>query len=255
MSKGLCNGSSSRLGSPEDVVDHQSGIDFCNWIKYSEKKQTLQCTTAPITLYYPKKLHYLSSGHIWTGQRIGLITWVSNFWIHKKFHSWVTSPDWGLFELSEYPYTWSFGLGNRFPPARRPVNLGLASLMGQWIRIHLPRKGSPVWSLAQEDPTCCRTTKPSALQNPGVPTPEAARCKYWSLFRTREATQWETCAPQGRVAPRSPHWTKSRQRNVRPAQPETKLLTSEEQSCGHTIQGVNSQATLNIPPNIKFLIY
>lgn len=104
MSKGLCNGSSSRLGSPEDVVDHQSGIDFCNWIKYSEKKQTLQCTTAPITLYYPKKLHYLSSGHIWTGQRIGLITWVSNFWIHKKFHSWVTSPDWGLFELSEYPY-------------------------------------------------------------------------------------------------------------------------------------------------------
>lgn len=94
ISKWLCNGSPSRLGSPEDVVDHQSGVDFCNWIKYSEKKKkTLQCTTAPITLYYPKKLHYPSSGNIWTGQRIGLITWVSNFWIHKKFHSWVTSPD------------------------------------------------------------------------------------------------------------------------------------------------------------------
>ena len=34
------------------------------------------------------------------------------------------------------------------------------SLVVQWLRIHLPTQGTPVWSLVQEDPTCCRATKP-----------------------------------------------------------------------------------------------
>lgn len=34
MSKELYTGSPGGLGSPEDVLDNQSGVDFFNWIKY-----------------------------------------------------------------------------------------------------------------------------------------------------------------------------------------------------------------------------
>ena len=34
------------------------------------------------------------------------------------------------------------------------------SLMAQWLRIRLPTQGTQVRSLVQEDPTCCRATKP-----------------------------------------------------------------------------------------------
>ena len=37
---------------------------------------------------------------------------------------------------------------------------GQASLVVQWLRICLPMQGTQVQSLIQEDPTCCRTTKP-----------------------------------------------------------------------------------------------
>ena len=42
------------------------------------------------------------------------------------------------------------------------------SLVGQWIRIHLPMQRTQVPSLIQQDPTCCRATKPTD-------------CNYWSL--------------------------------------------------------------------------
>ena len=35
-----------------------------------------------------------------------------------------------------------------------------ASLVAQWLRIRLPMQGTQVRSLVQEDPTCCRATKP-----------------------------------------------------------------------------------------------
>ena len=37
-----------------------------------------------------------------------------------------------------------------------------ASLVVQWLRIHLPMQGTQVQSLAQEDPTCHGATKPCA---------------------------------------------------------------------------------------------
>ena len=39
------------------------------------------------------------------------------------------------------------------------VDLG-TSLVVQWLRICLPMQGTRVPSLVQEDPTCCRATKP-----------------------------------------------------------------------------------------------
>ena len=35
-----------------------------------------------------------------------------------------------------------------------------ASLVAQWLRIHLPMQGTWIWSLVQEDPTCHGATKP-----------------------------------------------------------------------------------------------
>ena len=57
-----------------------------------------------------------------------------------------------------------------------------ASLVGsQWLRFCLAVQGTPVkrrvWSLVQEDPTCCQATKP-------VPhtTPESALCSPWATI-------------------------------------------------------------------------
>ena len=41
------------------------------------------------------------------------------------------------------------------------------SLVFQWLRIRLPVHGTQVWSLIQEDSTCCGATKP-------------VHCNYWS---------------------------------------------------------------------------
>ena len=38
------------------------------------------------------------------------------------------------------------------------------ALVVQWLTISLPMQGTWVWSLVWEDPTCCRATKPNALQ-------------------------------------------------------------------------------------------
>ena len=37
------------------------------------------------------------------------------------------------------------------------------SPVAQWVRIHLPMQGTQVRSLAQEDSTCCKATKPVRL--------------------------------------------------------------------------------------------
>ena len=34
-----------------------------------------------------------------------------------------------------------------------------ASLVAQWLRIHLPMQGTRVPALVREDPTCCKATK------------------------------------------------------------------------------------------------
>ena len=35
-----------------------------------------------------------------------------------------------------------------------------ASLVAQWLRIHMPMQGTWVRALVQEDPTCCGAAKP-----------------------------------------------------------------------------------------------
>ena len=48
---------------------------------------------------------------------------------------------------------------NWFDPCCPKKHSG-ASLVVQWLRIHLPIQGTWVWSMVQEDTTCCGATEP-----------------------------------------------------------------------------------------------
>ena len=88
-----------------------------------------------------------------------------------------------------------------------------ASLVVQWLGIHLPMQGTWVRALVREDPTCCGATKP--VHNYWACTPEPASHKYWAhtpqllkslclepmLQNKERPLQWETHAPQWTAAP------------------------------------------------------
>ena len=73
---------------------------------------------------------------------------------------------------------------------------GRASLVVQWLRIHLAMLGSPVWSLVHEDPTCCGAVK-LAHHNCWAWALEHSSHNHWAhveqLLRT---TCPRACAPQ-----------------------------------------------------------
>ena len=54
-----------------------------------------------------------------------------------------------------------------------------ASLVAQWLRIHLPMQGTWVWALVWKDPTCCRATKPMR-HNYRACALEPASHNYWA---------------------------------------------------------------------------
>ena len=54
-----------------------------------------------------------------------------------------------------------------------------ASLVAQWLRIHLPMQGTQVWALVREDPTCCGATKP-VCHNYQACALEPARHNNWA---------------------------------------------------------------------------
>ena len=54
-----------------------------------------------------------------------------------------------------------------------------ASLVAQWLRIHLPVQGTRVQALIQEDPTCRRATKP-VCHNYWAWALEPASHNYWA---------------------------------------------------------------------------
>ena len=91
---------------------------------------------------------------------------------------------------------------------------GRTSLVVKWLRIRLPRQGTWVWSLVQEDLTCRRATKP-VHHNYWACALEPESHNYWGPCATtteacaprahapqqEKPPQWEACALQRRVAP------------------------------------------------------
>ena len=89
-----------------------------------------------------------------------------------------------------------------------------ASLVAQWLRIHLPMQGTWVRALVRQDPTCRGATGPMRhnllslrsracepqLLSPCATTTEAHAPRAHAL-QQEKPPQWEACAPQRRVAP------------------------------------------------------
>ena len=78
--------------------------------------------------------------------KVPLISAGNKISLNVKYMSQFVSPAWG-------PHEPVFSLLKKYWP------LG-TSLVTQWLGIHLPTQGTWVRSLAQEDPTCHRATKP-----------------------------------------------------------------------------------------------
>ena len=84
-----------------------------------------------------------------------------------------------------------------------------ASLVAQWLRLHLPMQGTRVRALVQEDPTCRGATKPvrhnywgyalePQLLSPHAATTESHTPRVHAL-QQKKPLQWEARALQQRV--------------------------------------------------------
>ena len=107
--------------------------------------------------------------------------------------------------------------------------LSWASLVSQWLRICLPMQGTRVQALVPEDPTYREAAKPMR-HNYWACTLQPMSHNYWSPRATtteawtprtcapqqEKPSQWEACAPQQRVAPRSPQLEKACAQQRRP---------------------------------------
>ena len=85
-----------------------------------------------------------------------------------------------------------------------------AFLVVQWLRFCLLMKGTRVWSLAQEDPTCLGAAKPIG-HNYGSGTPKA-HAQQWE-----KPPQWEAWALQLESSPHSPQLEKAHRQQWRPS--------------------------------------
>ena len=104
-----------------------------------------------------------------------------------------------------------------------------ASLVAQWLRIHLPMQGTWVWALVWEDPTCHGATKP-VCHNYWACALEPASHNYWAhVPRTRapqqeNPPQWEARAPQRRVGPAHRNQRKACTQQRRPNAAKSKFF-------------------------------
>ena len=113
-----------------------------------------------------------------------------------------------------------------------------ASLVAQWLGIHLPRQGTWVQALIWEDPTCCGATKP-VHHNHWACAIQPASHNYWACApqllksmclelvlctQQEKPLQWEARAPQWRVAPAHRSWREPVCSNEDPMQPKINKL-------------------------------
>ena len=112
------------------------------------------------------------------------------------------------------------------------TNLG-TSLVVQWLRICLPMQVTWVRALVQEDPTCCRATKPVHHNYWAL---EPTSHNYWSLgtqspcSTTREATAMRSPCTVTKSSPSSPQLEKARAQQRRPNTAKNKLISSKKHS-------------------------
>ena len=101
-----------------------------------------------------------------------------------------------------------------------------ASLVVHWLRICLPMQGTQVWSLVQEDPTCCRATK-LLSHNYWAHVPHLLKpaCQELVLCHKRNYLKREGHAQQRR----EPLLTATRESNKDPVQPKRNKICLKSQ--------------------------
>ena len=93
------------------------------------------------------------------------------------------------------------GIYNRERTVSSINGVGRASLVAQWLRIHLPMQGTQVWALVWEDPTCHGATKP-VCHNYWACVPQLLKPACLEPMLHNKTLQWEVyCTPQWRAAP------------------------------------------------------
>ena len=110
-----------------------------------------------------------------------------------------------------------------------------ASLVAQWLRIHLPMQGTRVRGLVREDPTCRGATNPVRHNNWACALEPMSHKSLSSRATTTEAhvprarapqqekpPQWGAHTPQQRVAPARHNYRKPVHSNEDSMQPKVK---------------------------------
>ena len=129
--------------------------------------------------------------------------WEVSYW-KEKFIRWAQQKIWPDRRKSASFKIEIINLKNR---ERKRLKKKLrASLVAQWLRIHLPKQGTRVRALVQEGPTCRGETKP-LCHNYWACTLEPVSQNYWAHMpracapQQEKPPQWEAHTPQRRVAP------------------------------------------------------
>ena len=109
-------------------------------------------------------------------------------------------------------HTWELMCGGaKTGPREGIIEMFQTFLVVQWLRIHLSMRGTQVWSLVQEDSTCCGATKP-------------LHHNYWNLGALKpklcKQVQREAHEPQLESSPPSPQLEKARTQSKDTAWPE-----------------------------------
>ena len=127
------------------------------------------------------------------------------------------------------------------------INNSGASLVLQWVRVHLPMQGTRVRPLVQEDPTCHRATEPvhdngwACVLEPAGNSCEAHTPGACAL--QEKPPQWEALTSQGRAAPTHCDYRKPTSSNQDPAEPKRKGKKSRNTAQSSSTQSVIPRST------------
>ena len=129
-----------------DFSDETDGdINECDFsVLYSEMCQHLEGLHNSVSKNFPNEQCKILQNHVWIKDLFKMQDRTMDFNV-TEYKMFITL-------LSDFTLQLTF----RF----KKYYLLRASLVAQWLRIHLPMQGTRVQALAQEAPTCHRATKP-----------------------------------------------------------------------------------------------
>ena len=116
--------------------------------------------------------------------------------------------------------------------------LARASLVGQWLRVHLPMQETLVWSPIQEDPTCLWVTKPMG-RNYWACAVDPGSHNHWVMCHKSSSTLEHVLYNKRGHLNEKPRHHKRRHCNAKPMQSETRAKPGQQKKAQHSQKQVN----------------